>query len=709
MDASMQNMLDMYLYESNSLIEQLDGLLLESEQAGSFSEDDINTIFRIMHTLKGSSAMMQFDSLMTAAHRIEDLFFFIRENGMNSEHTTDLFNMLFAASDFMKAEIEKIENEEPLTQDTSVITDKIEHVLKLISGQNGGEAEGGEASEEGSEEDDNIIPESHPFGVKIFFDEGLGMENLRAFMIVNSIQEIIEDFFFYPPDIEENNATSAYIIDQGFVLGFKSDDDRSKGIGVVKNSVNIREFEQFEYVKAEPEEKTAEEAGGDQPAEAAAPAEEPKQEEPKAEEKPKEEKPAAAPAADAKKAGGAGGGGGGSKKQSLISVNLSKLDNLMNIVSEIVITESMVTSNPDVVELKSESFNSAARQLRKLTDDLQETAMSIRMVPVSSTFQKMTRIVRDMSQKLNKKAQLVTIGADTEVDKTIVDSIGDPIMHMVRNSMDHGIEEDVNDRLKRGKPAVGTVTLSAQHTGSEVVITIADDGQGVSSEGVLNKAKRNGLLTKPESEYSRREILNMLLLPGFSTNEEVTEYSGRGVGMDVVRKNIEQVGGVVNITSEEGEGMTTTFKIPLTLAIVAGMQIGVGNLTFTIPISNIRQSFKVKEEDIVYDEARGEMIQRADGFYPIVRLYEYFEIDTEITNVQDGIMMWVESNERSFCLFVDRLKGEQQIVVKPLPAYLNDFDVKSNGITGCTIMGDGDISIILDPQNLYDSAVSAAF
>jgi two-component system chemotaxis sensor kinase CheA len=382
----------------------------------------------------------------------------------------------------------------------------------------------------------------------------------------------------------------------------------------------------------------------------------------------------------------------------------------MDIVGEIVITESMVTACPDLADVKSDSFTKSARQLRKLTDDLQDTAMSLRMVSVSSTFQKMTRIVRDMSQKLNKKAKLVTIGADTEMDKTIVDSIGDPIMHMVRNSMDHGIEETVEERILAGKPEEGTVTLSAQHTGSEVIITIADDGKGVSSEGVLAKAKKNGLLTKPESEYTRKEILNMLLLPGFSTNTEVTEFSGRGVGMDVVKKNVEKVGGVVTITSEEGEGMTTTFKIPLTLAIVDGMQISVGDLSFIIPIANINSSFKATESDIVYDEARGEMIRREDEFYPLVRLHEIYDIETETTDLLDGIIIWVESSgDKSFCLFVDELIGEQQVVVKPLPVYLHDYDIKSQGISGCTIMGDGNISIILDPLNLYDSVMTTVY
>lgn len=704
MDNSMQNMLDMYLFESNSLVEQLDGILLEAEQEDSFSEDDINTIFRIMHTLKGSSAMMQFDSLMTVAHRIEDLFFFIRENGMDHEHSRELFNMLFKASDFMKAEIEKVENDESLTEDISEITDNIQKVLNLISGAED-KKEGEEAGAAGGEASAaEGLDEEHKYAIRVFFDEGLGMENLRAFMIVNSIREVCEDFVVYPQGIESDNTTSNYIIDHGFVIGMKSSHEQELALDIVSTSVNVRTYESFvadfsgeKSAKGTKDEESSKPQAESQPQQAA-PAQEKAESTASAEEDKKKE-------AHKEKNKPSGGG----SKQSLISVNLSKLDALVDIVGEIVITESMVTSCPDLVDFKSDSFTSAARQLRKLTDDLQDTAMSIRMVPVSSTFQKMTRIVRDMSQKLNKKARLVTVGADTEVDKTIVDSIGDPIMHMVRNSMDHGIESDVQDRINAGKDPEGTITLSAQHTGSEVIITISDDGKGVNSEAVLAKAKKNGLLNKPESEYSRKEILNMLLLPGFSMKKEVTEFSGRGVGMDVVKKNIEKVGGTIIITSEEGEGMTTVFKIPLTLAIVDGMLINVGNLTFTIPIANIKSSFKITEEDIIYDEKRGEMLQKEDNFYPLVRLHEYYDIDTEVQDVGEGIVMWLEADEKTFCLFVDNLIGEQQIVVKPLPEYLNDFDVKNYGISGCTVIGDGNISIIIDPLSLYNATVNSAF
>ena len=369
-------------------------------------------------------------------------------------------------------------------------------------------------------------------------------------------------------------------------------------------------------------------------------------------------------------------------------------------MGEIVITESMVTASPDLKGLKLDAFTKSARQLRKLTDELQDVSMSLRMVPVSSTFQKMNRIVRDMSKKLGKQVRLTLIGEDTEVDKTIVDSISDPIMHIVRNSMDHGIEENVQDRIDAGKDPVGEIILSARHTGSEVIIEVKDDGQGVNYDGVLNKAIRNGIAS-PDVEYSHKDILNFLMAPGFSTNTEVTEYSGRGVGMDVVKRNVEDVGGTVSITSEPGQGMTTTLKIPLTMAIMDGMEVSVGSSIFTIPIHNIRQSFKVSGADLIHDASGGELFKCMGNYYPVVRMYDRYHIQGGRTEISDGILIWLESGELSYCLFVDELLGEQQVVVKPLPSYLNRFSIKQSGIAGCTILGDGNISIILDVANLY--------
>ena len=661
MDNDMDSMLETYLFETNSLMDQLDEILLEAEKSKRFTVDNVNEIFRIMHTIKGSSAMMEFDSLMTAAHRLEDLFFVIRDKGVEAfdekcdeQLHHEIFNLLFEIIDFMRSEIEKIENSEPLTENIDKYKENINSYLNKIKAALGD----GDAVEEvpAAKAPAPAVPE-----------------------VANSLQEEGLAFKYFPEDIETNPETAEVIAHEGFLLAFKEKADAGKAVLLTREMGNISDFE---LIENEP-----------QPAPEV-------QEEAKASAK-SEGKPApsggasAAPAASPAHA---------QQKQSLISVNLSKLDALMAIMGEIVISEAMVTSSPDLQGIKLDDFTKSARQLRKLTDELQDIAMSIRMLPIAGVFNKMNRIVRDMCQKLGKDVTLDIIGEETEVDKSILDGIGDPIMHIVRNSMDHGIEETVEERIAAGKRPQGRIILSAQHTGSEIIIAIEDDGQGVNTDKVLQKAANNGLLTKPESEYTHQEILNLLMMPGFSTNTEVTEYSGRGVGMDVVKKNVEKVGGVVSISSEPGKGMKTTLKIPLTMAIVDGMEISVGESIFTIPIMNIRQSLKVTADQIIQDASNGEVIRIRDEFYPVFRLYEMYNIPTEVTNIEDGILIWVETADESYCLFVDELAGEQQVVVKPLPAYLNSFNMKNAGIAGCTILGNGSISIILDIPNLYQMA-----
>ena len=693
MGSGNDSILDMYLYETNTLLEQLDGILLAAEQADTFSQDSVNEIFRIMHTIKGSSAMMEFPSLMTVAHRIEDLFFIIREKTIDvvpNELRPELFDMLFQAVDFFRGEIEKIEQSEPLSDSIDSIVDKINSLIDKIQGNPAKDEDpaGAPAQAAPAAEAPAALDPAYPFGILVFFDEGCGMENLRAFMVLNDVREVVPDLISYPENVDMDPSTAQRIVDEGYHLWFKTAQMRDSALAAAQNAGSVRSCQPVDAKADEPAPPAP------QPAPAAAFAEEPAA--PPA---------AAAPAAPAA-APKAATASAPQFKESLISVSLSKLDQLMAVVSEIVITESMVTASPDLKGLRLDNFNKSARELRKLTDDLQDVSMSLRMVPVSSTFQKMNRIVRDMSKKLNKRAKLTLIGENTEVDKTIVDGISDPIMHIVRNSMDHGLEETEAERIAAGKDPVGEIILSARHTGSEVIIEIKDDGKGADCQAVLNKAIRQGL-ADPDQEYSQKEILNFLMMPGFSTNTEVTEFSGRGVGMDVVKKNVGEVGGTVTITSEWGKGMTTTLKIPLTMAIMDGMEVSVGGSIFTIPINNIRSSVKVSDAEVIHDPARGEMVKFLDSFYPIIRAKDVFQMEQGCDNIEEGILMWVEAGERSYCLFVDELMGEQQIVVKPMPAYVNSFNIKNYGITGCSILGDGSISIILDIANLYNAAQDA--
>lgn len=679
MDNGMDNLLETYLFEVNSLLEQLDEILIHAEQAGDFTSDDVNEIFRSMHTIKGSSAMLEFNSIMTVSHHIEDLFYYIRENGtdgLDASQKSELFNLVFKATDMIRSEVAKVENNEPLMDDIDNIIQEINSFLAKISGTEPEEPDGSKAPKTAAA--GNAAVSDHPFAIRVLFEEGCGMENLRAFMLVNTLREEELSFDSYPADTETNPDTASAIVQDGFFLFCEDKETADKIVQTVRQSNNIQSYELLEN-----------------PAPAAAPA--------PAETSAQKEKSAPAPAAAAKQESQQRSLTSAANKQSLISVNLSKLDSLMALVGEIVITESMVVSSPDLRNLKLDNFLKSARQLRKLTDDLQDIAMSLRMVPVSGVFQKMNRIVRDMSKDLHKNVRLTVVGADTEVDKSIVDNISDPIMHIVRNSMDHGIENTEEERIAAGKPAQAEIILSANHTGSEVIISVTDDGKGMDPDAILAKAKRQGLLNKPEEEYSQKEILSLLMLPGFSTNTEVTEYSGRGVGLDVVKKNVEALGGSVVITSEKGHGSTTTMKLPLTLSIVDGMELSVGNAIFTIPIANIRQSFKASDKDIIYDTENHELIRCLDSFYPIIRINELYGIESHAQKIEDGILMWVEEGDLSFCLFIDELIGEQQVVVKPIPSYLNQFNIKDSGISGCTILGDGNISIILDVANIYQA------
>ncbi|WP_304508373.1 chemotaxis protein CheA [Anaerotignum sp.] len=699
MNNGMDSMIDMYLFETNSLLEQLENIMLEAEKAKAFTSEDIDEIFRIMHTIKGSSAMMEFDSISKIAHRIEDLFFIFRQNNTTDTFSDamrkELFNLIFKTNDFMRTEVAKIEQNEPISDN---IDNFINDINTFIEKLDAGEASPLETAESKKSDDKNTVAQSNaslqsipattsPYIIKILFDDGCGMEHLRAFMVKSAIADHIgNNFKFFPEDVETNSETCNYIIDNGFFIFLDDETQVDPTVTAIKSSLNIASFEiipnpaaeETQHKEAESVATATETAAGNTTNQS----------------KPSKKSNHASPAPQ-------------QAKQSIISVNLSKLDNLMAIVGEIVITESMVTSSPDLKGLKLDNFTKSTRQLRKLTDELQDIAMSMRMVPISGVFNKMNRIVRDMGQNLNKDVRLTIIGENTELDKTIVDSINDPLIHIVRNAMDHGIEENSQDRIAAGKDSQGEITLEAKHTGSDIIITISDDGAGVNADKVLEKAKRNGILTKPENEYTKREILALLLAPGFSTNETVTEYSGRGVGMDVVKQNIEKVGGIVFIESELGQGTCITLKIPLTLAIVDGMEISVGKSTFTIPITNIRQSFKCSREEVIYDSLGNELIERMGDYYPIVRLHNLYNIETEITDIEEGILVWVEASDKSYCLFVDKFIGEQQVVVKPLPPYLNSFNIKNSGVAGCTILGDGNISIILDALSLHTAFMNS--
>ncbi len=674
-DPAMESMLEAFVFETESMLEQLDDILLQSERAKSLTLENINDIFRITHTIKGSAAMMSYDGISELAHALEDVFYVLREEpGKLALIYDTLFDLVLSTSDFFKVELEKLqESSEYVEGNPSHLIQRLHEQAKLLSNESPTSFEPEKAD---SIKSDNTVfqPQSNSYEILIHFEDDCQMEHMRAFMLMTQLQNFCEILNTIPSNPEEDASLAEQINKNGFQLQVVPNDTIDDVLKCIEDSLNIKSYEVFEIEL--PDLSTIETTTLETHEEVLHSSEH---------------------NMDEKVVTSISGA-----KQSLISVNKTKLDHLMDLVGELVTAESMVIRNPDLKGLKLDNFTKSIRELRKLTDELQDIVMSIRMVPLQSTFKKMDRIVRDMSKKLDKKVELVIEGGDTEIDKTISDAIADPFMHMIRNAVDHGMELP-EERIALGKSEIGTISLSARNIGGEIHIEIADDGAGLDAQALLEKARNNGILTKPESEYTDKEAFQLIMLPGFSTNEEVTEYSGRGVGMDVVRKNIEQVGGNITIHSERNVGTTFSVKIPLTLAIVSGMNLSVGNTVFTIPITSITQSFKVADQKQVITNVDGsEMIMLRGECYPIIRLHNVFQIDTNTTEATDGIFIQVESMNSRACIFADELLGEYQVVVKPFPTFFNKYNLKEQGLSGCSILGDGTISLILDTNGLLN-------
>lgn len=690
-ESGMESMIDVYIYETEGLLEQLDQILIKTESSG-FSEEDINEIFRIMHTIKGSSAMMGLENMSALAHSIEDMFFIIREEKPKIESKQTLYDLVFAASDLLKSEVELLQDDDYKPTSFTAQIDKIEEYVGVL--KQGGQEKINKTEQEPEKavnSDKKSKGDASEISVRVFFDDGCGMENLRALLLINNIKEDCDEIYYEPDDIEKNMDTAKEIIENGFKIHFKAHDNSESILKLIENTLNVKSYEVIDL--SADNKKNDNVTSGNKSSEQIQEDKTKPNEQIRTEEK--EHKTDELLGTNNNTASHSQSKG----KQSLISVNLNKLDKLLDMVGEIVITEAMVTSNPDLKGLKLDNFQKASRQLRKLTDELQDIVMSIRMVPLSGAFNKITRVVRDMKVKLNKEVSLVFEGEETEVDKSIIDNLNDPLMHMVRNSMDHGIE-DPQERIEKGKPEIGTITLSAYNASGEVIIMVSDDGEGIDTEKVLEKARDSGLLLKPESEYSDKEIFNMIMLPGFSTNDEVTEYSGRGVGMDVVKKNIEKIGGSVSVDSRKGEGTSFMIKIPLSLAIVDGIEVSVGTSIFTIPINSIKESMKLKENQLIRDTSGQEMVIIRGQCFPLIRLHEIYNITPVSYDAYDGMVILVEAEGRSACILADELLGEQQVVVKPFSPLLSRYNVKQNGMAGLTILGDGSITIILDVNNI---------
>ncbi len=679
------SMIEMYIFETLQLIERLEQLILNSEKSNELNSE-INEIFRIMHTIKGNSMMMLFENIGNLAHAIEDLFDYLRKENPKEFNYTKVTDLVLETLDFIKNELSKLENGDTANGDASDFIVEIEEYLESLKFMNPVETDSTDVNKQQGNNKKNqkytlssmktaSTKTQNIYQALIFFAEGCEMENVRAFTIIHNLKEMVYDIFHFPKNLTEDTNSVEIIKNNGFKIAFKTElslDEIESFFSRVSfiEKLELRLIQEIEYENlkngfSKDKRKTTMSDKQEQSVSAS------KQQDALLQHNLTEQK--------------------------YISVGVTKLDMLMDLVGELVVSEAMVTQNPELQNLPLDNFYKAARQLRKIINDLQDIVMSIRMVPLSMTFQKMNRLVRDMSKKVKKKVELEIIGQETEVDKNVIEHICDPLMHLIRNAVDHGIET-VEDRKLKNKSEKGKVTLEARHSGGYVWLIVKDNGRGLDKNKIIEKALKKGILDKPVDEYSDKEVYSLIFQPGFSTNDEVTEFSGRGVGLDVVTQNIEKIGGTIIVDSIPNEGTEISIKIPLTLAIIDGMIMKVGKSMYTVPITAIKESFSIKAEDVIRDPEGNEMLLVRGECYPILRLYERFNVKTNIKDFEEGIIVMIEHDSEMVCLFVDALIGEQQVVVKSLSKFIDAI----NDISGCALLGDGSISLILDPSGLVN-------
>lgn len=707
---SLDGMLDMYLFENSQLLEKLQEIVLEQKDADCFDEDAMNEIFRIMHTIKGSSGVMMFDDITSLAHKLEDVFFYLRESHPENVPHMELVEHVLSVADFMFAEMSKLNEGGEADGSSKELISNLDDFLASIKGDS-------------KKQKDKVISEnvheepmqfyvapmatntSHYYKIYLTYSEGIQLANVHAYKIVYSLKEIAEDLLYAPEDILTNEKSADEIVENGFKMLLQTQSTEADIRELVKEGYDIKKVEITEC-SAEEFARGLDSVGSEILIDLDSSVEEIEEKEAKALAK-KKDKPIAPGdfVIESKEPGKqktlAKDKPKKQDKATYISVDVAKMDMLMDLIGELVISESVVLQNPDlkVPGLKLDNFNKAAGQMTKISTDLQNVIMSMRMVPLTATFQKMNRIVFDASRKVMKDVEFEMIGDTTEVDKNIIEHISDPLMHLVRNSVDHGIETN-EEREASGKGCKGKVTLSAKTESGKVWISVQDNGKGLNREKILEKARKQGLLDyrRDEDSYTDKEVYQFITLPGFSTNEKVTELSGRGVGMDVVVSNIQSIGGTLEIESTKGEGSTMTLKIPLTLAIIDGIVMEVGSSSFVIETGMVKEFVGLRGNRIVRQPSGKEFVMIRGEGYPVLRLGEWYGISGYDPDATDGMLVVIEIEKQTICLLVDSLRGKQEIVVKPIPTYIK----KVKGLSGCTQLGDGSIALILDAPGLIE-------
>ena len=696
--------LEIFIDESSEHIQTLSDCIMTLEQEPD-NKDTINEVFRAAHSLKGMAGTMGFKRMQHLTHDMENVFQEVRSDKIKVDSA--MIDLLFKCLDAIDKYVENIkQTSDEGTEDNELI---IKELNDFIARANGESVEAQTEPEEKKEApavqsadgdekyssieltdsekkavDAAIAEGKKIYGFTVYVQQECLLKAARAFLVFRAVEDF-SDIVVYRPssqDIEDEK----FELDFSFLVSSAEDIEKIK-----KAAENVSEVD-----KVICGELTSFKVEGEEPAAptgtVAAPA---REETAAAETKPAAAQPAKQPenkaAAPAKKAGA-----GKPATSRTVRVDIEKLDLLMNQVSELIIAKnSLVSISSTDGQDNSQNLHDQIEYLERITTNLHESVMKVRMVPIESVTQKYPRMIRDLSRTLNKKMNLVITGEDTELDRTVVDQIGDPLQHLLRNSADHGLESN-ELRLERGKPEVGTIFLNAYQEGNNVVIKVGDDGNGIDTQAVKAKAVERGLVSAEQAEnMSQKEIVNFLFMPGFSMSKKITDISGRGVGLDVVKSGIEQLGGDVEVATELGKGTTFTVRLPLTLAIIQALMVEIRDEKYAIALGSISNIEDISVDDIKYVQAK-EVIHLRGSVIPIIRLDKMLDIEPKEENPDHLTVVIVQKGDSQAGLVVDNLIGQQEIVIKSLGKYINGNKL----ISGATILGDGEVALILDVNTL---------
>lgn len=653
MTIDMSQFLQTFYEESFEGLDVMENGLLNLN-TGEADAEEINTIFRAAHSIKGGSGTFGLSDVANFTHILETLLDEMRDGRRTV--TQEAVNLLLQSVDILRGMLGSCRDESEYDHnDANALHKKLEALL------------GQESSTETTTTESAESIESEAWRIKFRPDENVlrtGNDVVRMMSLLAELGEIeVEADISGLPSIHDMDAEASYL---GWTIKFYS-----------KCSIDeIKEV--FEWVEDESDLVIEPVASGKTGAES---------------QKTEECVPEGQLSTPAKKRTQTTSASG--KDTSSIRVGVDKVDSIINMVGELVITQSMLNELGTGFDMsKLPLLLDGLSELERNTRELQENVMRIRMLPISFVFNRFPRLAHDLGQKLEKKIELKMSGEHTELDKTVMEKIGDPMVHLVRNSLDHGIELP-EVRRKAGKPETGTVHLNAYHKGGNIIIEIIDDGAGLNKEKILAKARKQGLVGEDEV-LSDEKIYDLVFQPGFSTAEVVSDVSGRGVGMDVVRRNILSLGGSVEVQSEEGKGSQFTIRLPLTLAILDGQLVKVGEQTYIVPLVSIIESSQAKKENINAIAGKAELYRLRDEYIPVVRLYKSFNIKPDTTELTKGLLVVVEGDGQRAGLFVDDLLGQQQVVIKSLESNFRRVD----GVSGATILGDGTVALILDVPGL---------